>query len=186
MPSKHGEQTGKFGLWLTNYLKPRYCEYPVYYDHGDKNLEPNVAAIKGFFGDEVSNKNRLADVDLMVAKPNKDIMLLVEIEERESSPKKILGDVLAILMCNRFAVKLKGEQHYFNVTPKTELIVAGVVPNKGYRLKKINKIISPRLQLFKAPDDSINPQNVTFMFRENISSTIEALKKKMKELFPRC
>ncbi|MBC8235578.1 hypothetical protein H8E77_39025, partial [bacterium] len=119
MKPKAGEQTGRFGCWLTQYLKgsPQYYKHLVYYDHGKRDSKPNVAAIKGFFGDEVSNKNRLADVDLMVAKPNKDIMLLVEIEERESSPKKILGDVLAILMCNRFAVKLNGEQHYFRITP---------------------------------------------------------------------
>ena len=81
------------------------------------------------------------------------------------------------------AVKLNGEQHYFNVTSETKLIVAGFVPNKGYKLKKINKIISPRLQQFTAPNDSINPKNVTFMFKENISCTIDALKEKIKTHF---
>jgi len=185
MKLKHGEHTGKFGCWLTHYLKgvPQYCEHLVYYDHGKRDSKPNVAAIKGFYGVSVKNENRLADVDLIIAKPNKDIILLVEIEEKPSSPKKILGDVLAILMCNHFAVKLKGKQHYFNITPETELIIAGVVPNKGHRLKQINEVIRPRLQQFTAPNDSINPKNIIFMFRENISCTIEALKEKIKTHF---
>ena len=84
MPSKHGEQTGRFGCWLTQYIKgaPQYCNHLVYYDHGKRDYKSNVVAIKGFFGDEVRNKNRLADIDLIVAKPNKDIILLAEIEEK--------------------------------------------------------------------------------------------------------
>jgi len=185
MKPKHGEQTGMFGRWLTQYLEdtPMYRQYLLYYDHGCKQSEPNVVVIKGFWGESVTNKNRLADVDLIVANPNKEAMLLIEIEERESSPKKILGDVFAILMCNHFAVRQNNVQHYFNITPETKLIVAGIVPTKVHK-KRINEIIGLRLQKFTSPDNSIDVKNVAFVFRENISSTIEELKEKMKELFP--
>jgi len=183
MQTKHGEETGKFGKCLTRYLKNKdYFDYFVYYDHGCKQAEPNVTEIRGFFGAEVKNRNRLADVDLLVAKPNKDAVILVEIEERPVSPKKILGDVFAILMCNQFAVKLDGEQQYFRVNAETKLIIAGIALNKGIRLERINEVIIPRLQLFKTPDDSINPKNVNLIFKENISSTIEALKEKIEEI----
>jgi hypothetical protein len=56
---------------------------------------------------------------------------LIEIEETEMSPKKLLGDVFATLMCNWFALKGKNKQKYFRVSPNTKLIVAGVVQKLG-------------------------------------------------------
>ena len=95
MNNKHGKSTGKFGSWLNDYLGSDSF-YTVYYDHGIKTDDPNVAAIKGFFGDQVNNKNRLADIDVMVANIDKEIILLIEIEESEMSPKKLLGDIFSI------------------------------------------------------------------------------------------
>jgi len=87
---KHGEQTKEFGLWLIDHLK-KNDEYSVFYDHGNPQEDPTVVVIKGFFGDEVTNRNRLTNVDVMVVKNDKEIVLLIEIEENRMSPKKVLA-----------------------------------------------------------------------------------------------
>ena len=184
MKPKDGIRTGEFGFWLTEYLS-RNSQYSVFYDHGIKQEAPNVAVIKGFYGHQVTNKNRLADFDVMIVNnDNDEAMLLVEIEESEMQPKKLLGDVFAALMCNRFAVRIENEQKYFGLSSKTQFIVAGVVPNRGDGKYKIRNIIKPRLQQFDVPDDSIQIDKVKFVFGEDISETIEELKNEIKNIFP--
>lgn len=114
-----GANTGVFGYWLTQYLKglPGYQDLLVYYDHGDPKESMNVVAIKGIYGESVSLISQLAQVDVLVAQPDREILVLVEIEERFSSPKKIAGDVFTLLMCNRFSVRLSGQHEYFRITP---------------------------------------------------------------------
>jgi len=94
-----------------------------------------VNAIKGFFGQKVDNRNRLADIDMLIALPDKVTRVLIEIEERACYPKKNLEDVLATLLRNHFAVLVQGHQELFEVSPSTKLIVAGVGPNSGKRLQ---------------------------------------------------
>jgi len=107
--SKHGKWTGEFGLWLTNYLNTISCyrKHSVFYDHGNKQEHPNVVAIKGFIGNHVTNANRLADVDVLVANDKQEIIVLIEIEESNITPKTLLGDVFASLMCNGYAAPQK-------------------------------------------------------------------------------
>ncbi len=186
MQPGHGRHTGEFGLWLTRYLEsvPKYREHIIFYDHGDTRAESNVAQTKGFFGSRVTNANRLAAIDVMVASPEREVIVLVEIEEREVTPKKLLGDVFAIPMCSGFAVKIARGQEYFTICPKTRLILAGVVPTRGVRLKKIREVIGPRLQRFAAPSDAIDPKNVTLIFEGDVETTIEILRREMRDLFP--
>ena len=108
---RHGTGTASFGKWLKDYLEgiPEYEDYLVYYDHGDSQ-KSNVVAIKGFCGKSVTNQNRLADIDIMVANPKKEIVVLIEIEEKPASPKKYIGTIFAALMCNRFAVRVENRE----------------------------------------------------------------------------
>jgi hypothetical protein len=184
---KHGIETGIFGNWLTAYLNdtPGFSTHQVFYDHGDKKVNANVVATKGFWGEKVSNLNRLADVDIVIADANSNILLLIEIEERNSSPKKLLGDVLALLICNRFAVRLNNEQLYLHVTVDTRLIVAGVVPSIGQRLKKVEQVILPRIKQMAGLPDGINPANVELQFSESIDLTLQKLQNTIRMLFPR-
>lgn len=186
MTLKQGIQTAKFGEWLTDYLKniPKYKNYLVYYGHGDKQIHPdNVIKIKGFYGKHVKNKNRLADIDIMVASPHKEILLLIEIEERSASPKKYIGAVFAALMCNNFAVGIDNQNDYFKANDESKFIVAGILPTNR-RIERFDKIIGPRITQFVTPPDSIKPQNVIFDFSKDIVSTIESLKKKIMKMFP--
>jgi hypothetical protein len=148
----------------------------VYYDHGDTAVDASVAATKGFFGTDVKNLNRLADIDILIASPDRVARLLIEIEERPCSPKKILGDTLAVLLCSRFAVRVKGgEQQIFMISAETRLIVAGVVPDRGYRLRKIDEVIGPRIQRLEGLADGISPKNVQFVFSGTITATLNKL-----------
>lgn len=180
----HGIKTGEFGKWLTKFLSnnPEYHHYVVYYDHGDKETSPNVVAIKGFYGVEITRGNKFSDVDVMVVNPNREIMLVIEIEERPSSPKKIVGDIVANLVCNRYAVRLGNENQYFEITPETMIILAGTISTKGSKVTQLEEVIIPRLQELVSPQDGINQNNVAYVFRKDIESTIEALKQEMIRL----
>ena len=183
MKSKDGEKTGEFGLWLRRYLKEN-DQYSVYYDHGDKAQDPNVATIKGFFGQQVTRRNRLADLDVMIVDNDRDeVVLLIEIEETESPPKKLLGDVFAMLMCNQIAVKIETEQRYFSLSPQTQLIVAGTVSSRGAGREKIRNTIAPRLQQFDVPSDSIQIDQIKFVFGEDVFEVIEELKNEVRSSF---
>ncbi len=180
MTSKQGKRTGEFGRWLTGYLD-RNSQYSVFYDHGSIQEDSNVGVIKGFYGHEVTNRNRISDVDVMVVNDDGEVVLLIEIEESEMSPKKLLGDVFATIMCNRFAVRMGNEQKYFCATPKTRLIVSGVLSSRGQ--DKIRNIIAPRLRQFGVPDDTFQIDNIKFVFGEDISEMITKLKLEMKNAF---
>lgn len=172
----HGMETGRFGEWLTGLLRRHPTEnIQVYYDHGDKTVHSNVAAIKAFAGEEVSNSNRLADLDVLVAKGD-EALLLIEIEERPLSPKKVLGDVLAVMLCNRLAVLVDGSQRYFKFTPGTQLIIAGAVPDAGQRVSKIREVIAPRIKAISGPPGGLRPDRVGLLFSRSLADTIQALK----------
>ena len=184
MTSRDGKNTGRFGLWLSQYLKAD-SQISVFYDHGNRQKDSNIVAIKGFYGEHVSNKNRLADIDVMVVnhETNK-VLLLIEIEESKMEPKKLLGDILTVLMCNRYAVKIENEQKYFNVSPTTRLIVAGIVSSKGAGHDKIKQTIIPRLKQFNLPNNSIQMDKIELVYEDNISQMIIKLKCKMRNFFP--
>jgi hypothetical protein len=124
----------------------------------------DVAAVKGFVGERVTNLNRLADIDYMLADRDGNVRLLAELEERGVSPKKLLGDVLAIMMCRRCAVLCGSDQRYFDITPDTELIVAGALPLEGNRLGKVNGVIQPRVREMTALPGGLSPANVWLVF----------------------
>jgi hypothetical protein len=183
MKKKHGDKTGLFGAWLTDYLRHRPgCEQTVvYYDHGNKQANPNVAAIKGFYGDRLTRINLLTQADVMVVNPDGQIILIIEIEERASSPKKIIGDVVVNIMCNRYAVVVDGKNCYFVITPETNLIVAGVISMKGAKVAQLEEVIAPQLKRLIASQGGFDERNVKLVFKGDIEATLEALKGEVKD-----
>ena len=180
---RNGEQTGLFGEWLANCLAshPEFSQYTVYYDHGDRQANRNVVAIKGFYGAELSTKNQLTQADVMVVKPNHEIAMVIEVEERASSPKKVIGDIVANIMCNRFSTSSGGIHQYFDVTFETTLVIAGIISTKGSKVTQLDNVIMHRLRQFKTPLGGISLNNVTLVFRENIETTVDSLKKLIKK-----
>jgi hypothetical protein len=176
--SKHGEKTGELGHWLTNYLEV-FGDYSVYYDHGDQQSSANVVKVKGFVGSEITRQTQLAQIDVMVAGINQEAVLLIELEESGFRPKRILGDIFSILMCNRLSVKENQRQTYFKITPQTKLIVAGIASTKT----RIEDVIKPRLREFTAPFDSIRPHNVYIVWGSDLESTVDKLKEILRAEF---
>ncbi len=174
---KQGLDTGRFGKQLYDYCKKADLPFDVYYDHGDKNVDPNVAATKGFFGKTVSNLNRLADVDVIVGSNDKAI-LVIEIEERPTSPKKILGDAFAIMMCNKFAVKVGDSQKTYDVDEDTKLMLACYFQPKGYRLEKTQNLID-RLRKFEEFKGGIVGKNICLISENDIQKLMEKLRIKV-------
>jgi hypothetical protein len=181
---KDGKKTGEFGLWLTRNIRMN-SQYCVYYDHGNKQEDPMVVtvAIKGFFGEKITNTNRLADVDVMVVNNDNEVILLIEIEESKISPKKLLGDIFTAVMCNRFAVRIEKENKYFDVSSKTRLIIAGVVPNQENEQNKIRDTIIPRLQKLHILNDALQIDKIKIVTGKDISETLEKLKNEVKSVF---
>ena len=172
--------------WLGS--MPSYQDYLVFYDHADIETGAHPTVIHGFYGGRPTNANRLAEVDVMVATPSKEVVLVIEIEESQTTPKKLLGDVLAILMCNHFAARaaaatFAGEQKVFSVTDQTQLIIASVAADHGSGQKKINEVIVPRLQQMVSLPDGIRPSNVSLLLRPGVGTAIESLKEMVRQLF---
>jgi len=175
MRLKAGEKTGQFGLWLTEYINEERTkkDYLVYYDHGDPTRHDNVKAIKGFVGEKVKNANRLTDIDVLVANRNNEILLLIEIEESQISPKTLLGDIFASLVSTKFSV-LEDEQMDFSVTSNSRLIIAGLHPNPERR-KNYRCDIRRRIGEFSFPEDSIQGENIEFIIEPDLASCLAKL-----------
>ena len=185
MTKKPGKETGTFGEWLDVQMNTVYknLEYSVFYDHGDRAKNSNVVAIKGFFSssNNVLNVNRLANIDVLVVNKEDEVILLIEIEEKGMSPKKLIGDIFTILMCNRIAVKKGSKQKYFVVSSKSKLIIAGVVPSGAN--EKIKTVIEPQLKKFHRSGETLQVNNIQIVYGNSIMETLDNLKNEMKTLF---
>jgi hypothetical protein len=173
---KSGEQTGEFGYWLDNHFKNNTPEYEVYYDHGNSDLE-NVGAIQGFIGYQPKRFNILAEVDVMVVEKQGNIILLIEIEDKsQPSPKKLLGVLFSIVLCNQFAFGVGQDKRVFNVTPETKLILAGFINPKGRKREQIFDVIQPRLNEIDNLDVSVSLNQVSFVFEKDLATSLKVLK----------
>ena len=177
-----GELTGNFGKWVDSYVKEKGLEYKVYYDHGKKGLE-NVGKINGIVGSELSRVNNLAQVDILVVDKSGGINLIIEIEEGSSpNPKKVIGVVFSIILCNRFSFGKKHNRKCFKIAPETQLIFAGFTNPKGVKKQKFLEVITPRMNEMKAPSDSIRLENISFVFEDDWDLTSKALERKVKTI----
>ena len=120
----------------------------------------------------------------MVVNDQEEVVLLIEIEESKSgnSPKKLLGDIFAILCCNRVAVKVEDEQKLFKISPDTQLIIATHLHTRNGMQMKINEIILPRLRQFAVPIGAIPVENISFVVGKTLMAMLDNLKSKTKDL----
>lgn len=172
MVHQQGLATARFGERLVREFGDRYV---VTYDHGDPDESEHVAACKAFYGtpgEGVRNVNRLADVDVLMADASGRTLVLMEIEERPSPPKKIVGDIFALAMSNQVAVG-RADQDYFSIGAYTHVIIAGVLPEKGARREKVETVIQPRLSSFDREEHELDLRNVRLVFRESLAAALE-------------
>lgn len=185
--NRQGLRTAELGQKIAAFVRQHLgaADFLFFYDHGDAAKSPDdVAAIKGFVanGDDaiVANLNRLADIDMMLADRTGAVRLLIELEERATSPKKLLGDVLAVMMCDKCAVGRDGNQQYFKVKPDTTLIIAGILPDSGDRLQRITDVIQPRIRTLRGLDGCLDPKNVELIFDVNLEHPLEMVMERVR------
>ncbi|RLF63625.1 MAG: hypothetical protein DRN33_03750 [Thermoplasmata archaeon] len=132
--SYSGEYTGKLGYSL--YKKYLDSAHTVYYAHsGKENDEPNLCHPTPFFG-ECSNASTLSWVDIAVVNKKTDsVELIAEIEESGAEPKKVIGDVVNIMLSEQ--VRINGKDYgYGDIT-----FILGVKVNpEGDSEKKTRRI----------------------------------------------
>ena len=105
---------------------------------------------------------------------------MIEIQEGAISPKRLLGDLMAILMCNGFAVKTDVGHRTFTTAPGMQFIPAGVASPKGNKLRKIEQVISPRLDELGKLSGGIDPANVSLVFESNIQKAIGVVRDRVR------
>jgi len=132
--SYSGEYTGKLGYSL--YKKYLDSAHTVYYAHsGKENDEPNLCHPTPFFG-ECSNASTLSWVDIAVVNKKTDsVELIAEIEESGAEPKKVIGDVVNIILSER--IKIKDDEYGYR---DTALILGIKVNPDGHSKEKTESI----------------------------------------------
>jgi len=90
-----GKYTRVLGERLKETLEEKLGkDYEVFYDHGDQKHR-----IVAYFND-YSRKNFLSFIDIAITE-GEEVKVLCEIEETSSNPKKILGDLVSILLAEK-------------------------------------------------------------------------------------
>ena len=117
---KQGDGTARAASMLTEHLKN--TPFSVLSDHGSKSDEDeSIGHIVSWYFSEEGWKTPLSQIDIVVLDHSspKRALALIEIEETNSRPKNLLGDIFSILMGNN--IRYQGET--FEVADWTTLIV---------------------------------------------------------------
>jgi hypothetical protein len=94
------------------YKNYRNTDYKIYYHHGkDKEKEPNFCEPTPFF-DKCSNASKLSYVDIAVINGSDRAILVCEIEEGGAEPKKIIGDIINIVLSDQ--IRIQGRDYYYD------------------------------------------------------------------------
>ena len=182
--AQQGKITVEFGEWLTQQVSDRSHRLEVFFDHGPHHNE-NVATIKGFVSPltapHATRENTLCQVDLAIVDHRSGhVQLLIEVEERYCSPKKILGDVFSALMCNWFEVGPKGHYPALRPTSKTKLLVF-CVRKSSQKLE----IMETQLRKLSPIADCIDPKNVCLKSVSAPDDLLSALKHESNTIIDR-
>jgi len=150
---KNGEYTAEFGEELTEELES-YRNFQVYYDHGDSS-KPNVGQITPYFRDkEYNDSTTLSNVDILITRKTDDVekpIIIIEIEEVPSPPKKILSDIFNLLFAGSVHFRLNNRKFEDFPLDRTYLIVGTVVEsdNASHKIGNISNAIIELKKLIK-------------------------------------
>ncbi len=142
-----GKITASIGEKLTEKLKR---DYDVFFDHGDATKGNNVRACLALLSDEPKNATRVADVDIVICSKREVqpmVKAIVEVEESGFSPKKILGDVMSLMLVKAIAIRKDDGSHgIYKLNNRTVRYVFGVVKSKGSKTEQIEEHLLPQLR----------------------------------------
>ena len=105
----HGKETFKLAKELIQIIKDKPSDIELFFDNHNipaDGYKEHVTKPKMFFGPECHDSTTLSFVDI-VLKRKKNVELICEIEESESSPKPVIGDVYSILLSDHISIKSK-------------------------------------------------------------------------------
>jgi hypothetical protein len=119
----HGQQTAQVARTLMQRLQP--LGFDVLLGHGQRETDLEyLGEIVSWFSDEYKRNTRLAFLDIAVVSRITDkALVLVEVEERPASPKKILADVLATLIGDHISFTRHSQRRDLKVGSWTKLVV---------------------------------------------------------------
>lgn len=122
---KHGDGTARAARFLAKHLAEK--PYSIASDHGAESDESIGHIVSRYFSQE-GWKTPLSQIDIVVLDQSnpRRALALIEIEETNSRPKNLLGDVFSILLGNE--IRYKGET--FPVGNWTTLIVIAKGPER--------------------------------------------------------
>lgn len=153
-------------------------ELKVFYDHGDSD-NPHVCEPRLYFGSYF-----LAVADIVVLDRNK-VKVICEIEERGASPKKILGDIVGILLANEIRIKENNTKKipikdaYYNKNPF--FFILGVLETVD-KVEKLKELKVRAQNIKNQIQDIIKPEWVKIeepIYKSN--SNIDEFRKEVKE-----
>ena len=138
---EHGRYTAEVGCKL--YTRYNGKKYHIYYDHGKgETRTQNTCKPTPYFGDfkDYSKETTLSNVDIVVLDEKKDkVLLLVEIEESGNNPKKVLGDIGAILISDGLMILDNKKREFHSYCSKVKYIL-GIKTRTEAQNKKITGI----------------------------------------------
>lgn len=136
---RNGQYTGEMGYKLYKYYEN--ADHAIYYDHGkDKNTEPNLCQPTPFF-DTCSRTSTLSHVDIAAINKNSNLVkLIAEIEEAGAEPKKVIGDIVNIVLSDQVRIQGKDYQYDGNL-----ILILGIKATIGGGEEEKTKRISRKL-----------------------------------------
>jgi len=131
--SAHGEITA----WLGRQLKEESLlrSYSVYYDHGVAG-EKGVCEISSVIGSDLRRENKISEIDIAILDRSERVIFLIEIEESEDNPKKLVVDVITTLL---------GDKIFINGIEKKQIgdwttLIVFSKKTEGYHEKRIGDL----------------------------------------------
>ena len=100
-----GKITAEIGSRIKEVIEAEYIGIKVYFDHGPAGNKRVVPKLRSTGQNLKSRYQSLAWVDIgIIDYASKKALMLIEIEERQATPKVVLGDVCNIFFADRVQV----------------------------------------------------------------------------------
>lgn len=139
---KHEELVAELGEILTNVLKKKVdIKAKAFYDHGDKRLS-NVCQPAPYFL-KYSEATILANLDLAVVLRDSREIILCEVEQEGSNPKRLIGDIVSLFLAE--GIRVKDEDYWLEDFDHVHLIV-GIIAKKRESSEDKAKELQKRIE----------------------------------------
>jgi hypothetical protein len=158
---------GKYTRIIGERLKEKLEKdcYEVFYDHGD--LEHRIVA---YFKD-YSRRYILSFVDIVVVKGD-EVKILCEIEETSSNPKKVLGNLVSILLAEQLRY---GRLDYSISSPY--IILGLYAKEKGVKRYQAENILNRFSEVF-----TVDQERIKLIFAEGFEELVDSVEKTVLSL----